>query len=773
VKIIRRHAELVGLKPDFTILDVDDQIRLLKQLLAAEGIDEKRWPARVLAGLIDSWKNRGLTPDQVPAGEAASFAGGKGKKLYVAFQERLKVLNAADFGDLLLECIRLFREQPEVLRQYQGRFRYILVDEYQDTNVAQYLWLRLLGQNTSPSPSLPASTPQVGSTRLAAPDSSELGQARAPVQSIPSREEEDGSPGPAPSARPGDDTGIEARPIRTLKNICCVGDDDQSIYGWRGAEVDNILRFEHDFPGAKVIRLERNYRSTGHILAAASHLIAHNEGRLGKTLRTEDVLGEKVQVTSCWDSEEEARAVGEEIEQLQRNDGSGRPHPLDEIAILVRASFQMREFEDRFVTLGLPYRVIGGPRFYERQEIRDALAYLRVVHSGADDLAFERIINVPKRGLGDATVQLLHDHARRKRVPLTEAARALIETDELKPKPRGALRDLLAAFERWRAQKDALPHTRLAEIVLDESGYTEMWQKDRSADAAGRLENLKELIRSMEEFENLAGFLEHISLVMDTDKSEGEAVSIMTLHSAKGLEFDTVFLPGWEEGLFPHQRALDDQGRAGLEEERRLAHVGLTRARRRAKIYFAANRRMHGLWSSNIPSRFLDELPEADVEITESKGSFSAYGNTGASRFDEMTHFGSSYSTPGWQRAQARGRGGFGGGFGDKGGFSEDGDEYAARDDGTDDALRSPSPLAGEGRGGGRRGRARTRLPLTIEGELVAKSTGAVSDFAIGERVFHQKFGNGNVTAIDGNKLTIAFDKAGEKRVVDSFVERV
>jgi hypothetical protein len=358
----------------------------------------------------------------------------------------------------------------------------------------------------------------------------------------------------------------------------------------------------------------------------------------------------------------------------------------------------MREFEDRFVTLGLPYRVIGGPRFYERQEIRDALAYLRVVHSGADDLAFERIINVPKRGLGDATVQLLHDHARRKRVPLTEAARALIETDELKPKPRGALRDLLAAFERWRAQKEALPHTRLAEIVLDESGYTEMWQKDRTADAAGRLENLKELIRSMEEFENLAGFLEHISLVMDTDKSEGEAVSIMTLHSAKGLEFDTVFLPGWEEGLFPHQRALDDQGRAGLEEERRLAHVGLTRARRRAKIYFAANRRMHGLWSSNIPSRFLDELPEADVEITESKGSFSAYGNTGASRFDEMTHFGSSYSTPGWQRAQARGRGGFGGGFGDKGGFSEDGDEYAARDDGTDDALRSPSPLAGEGR---------------------------------------------------------------------------
>ena len=678
-KILRRHAELVGLKPNFTILDVDDQIRLLKQLLAAENIDEKRWPARVLAGLLDSWKNRGLTPEQVPAGEAASFAGGKGKKLYTAFQDRLKVLNAADFGDLLLECIRLFREQPEVLRQYQARFKYILVDEYQDTNVAQYLWLRLLGQSTGraagslPSPlvgeggdpRLGRGEPGEGSAREEHAENADPSPASptsalsAAAGSVPSPTRGEGGPSASPGSR--------EQPPRMPKNICCVGDDDQSIYGWRGAEVDNILRFEKDFPGAKIIRLERNYRSTAHILAAASHLIAHNEGRLGKTLRTEDEPGEKVQVTSCWDSEEEARAVGEEIEALQRNDGNGRPHPLDEIAILVRASFQMREFEDRFVTLGLPYRVIGGPRFYERQEIRDALAYLRVVHSPADDLAFERIVNVPKRGLGDATVQLLHDHARKRRIPLTEAARAVIETDELKPKGRGALRDLLAAFERWRAQKDALPHTDLAEIVLDEFGYTEMWQKDRSADAAGRLENLKELIRSMDEFESLAGFLEHIALVMDTDKSEGgEAVSIMTLHSAKGLEFDTVFLPGWEEGLFPHQRTLDDQGRAGLEEERRLAHVGLTRARRRAKIYFAANRRMHGLWTSNIPSRFLDELPEADVEVTASTGGFSAYGNTGASRFDEMTHFGSTYSTPGWQRAQARGRGGFGGGGGAK-----------------------------------------------------------------------------------------------------------
>jgi ATP-dependent DNA helicase UvrD/PcrA len=767
VKILRRHAELVGLKPDFTILDQDDQIRLLKQLLEAENIDEKRWPARVLAGLIDSWKNRGLTPDQVPAGEAASFAGGRGKKLYTAYQERLKVLNAADFGDLLLECIRLFREQSEVLRQYQARFRYILVDEYQDTNVAQYLWLRLLGQSTSaprsaiPSPRAPLPSPRV---REEGGERSEPGEGESPpTESAP-------HPTPLPAGGERERTESAAasvqEPRRTLKNICCVGDDDQSIYGWRGAEVDNILRFEHDFPGAKIIRLERNYRSTAHILAAASHLIAHNQGRLGKTLRTEDEPGEKVKVTSCWDSEEEARAIGEEIEQLQRDDGRGKPHPLDEIAILVRASFQMREFEDRFVTLGLPYRVIGGPRFYERQEIRDALAYLRVIHSPADDLAFERIVNVPKRGLGDATVQLLHDHARRRRVPLTAAAQAVTETDELKPKPRAALRDLLAAFERWRAQNATLPHTQLAEIVLDESGYTEMWQKDRSADAAGRLENLKELIRSMEEFENLAGFLEHIALVMDTEKSEGEAVSIMTLHSAKGLEFDTVFLPGWEEGLFPHQRTLDDQGRAGLEEERRLAHVGLTRARRRVNIYFAANRRMHGLWSSNIPSRFLDELPEADVEVTESKGGFSAYGNTGASRFDEMTHFGSSYGTPGWQRAQARGR---------FGGFDEDADAYSSAGAGNDRATASPPPRQSQAGGvhGSARRKPRARLPLTIEGELVAKSTGTVSDFAIGDRVFHQKFGNGNVTAIDDNKLTIQFDKAGEKRVVDSFVERV
>jgi DNA helicase-2/ATP-dependent DNA helicase PcrA len=755
-RILRTHAELVQLKSNFTVLDVDDQVRLLKQLLAADNIDDKRWPARMLAGLIDGWKNRGLTPSQVPAGEAAVFGNGRGGKLYAAYQERLKILNAADFGDLLLENIRLFREHPDVLRQYQHRFKFILVDEYQDTNVAQYLWLRLLAQAPS-KPGAPLSSVIPG-----APDS--------PV--IPGRIEDAN-----PESRDGDQSardsgsalaaqpGMTATPQMTPpKNICCVGDDDQSIYGWRGAEVDNILRFDHDFPGAKVIRLERNYRSTGHILAAASHLIAYNEGRLGKTLRTEDVDGEKVTVTGSWDSEEEARAIGEEIEQLQR-----AGHKLNDVAILVRASFQMREFEDRFVTLGLPYRVIGGPRFYERAEIRDALAYLRVINSAADDLAFERIVNVPKRGLGDATVQMLHDHARKRRIPLSEAARAVVETDELKPKARGSLRDLLNNFDRWRAQREVTSHTELAEIVLDESGYTEMWQKDRSADAAGRLDNLKELVRSMEEFENLQGFLEHISLVMDRDGgADDDAVSLMTLHSAKGLEFDNVFLPGWEEGLFPSQRTLDEQGRAGLEEERRLAHVGLTRARRRAKLYFATNRRIHGTWSTTIPSRFLDELPAHNVEITESKGG-SGWGGAsgyGPSRFDNVESFGSSYSTPGWQRAQANrarnqgGRNGQGSGQAG-GGFNE-----------------SQSPFSGsrsDAHGGGAHGgfSRNKRGPMTIEGELVAKSTGTVSEFTLDDRVFHQKFGYGNVVKIDGNKLTIAFEKAGEKKVVDSFVERV
>ena len=677
-KVLRRHAELVGLKSDFTILGTDDQLRLLKQVIAADDIDEKRWPARQLAGFIDGWKNRGLQPSQVPAGEAGAFANGRGAKLYAAYQARLKTLNATDFGDLLLECLRLWRDNPDVLEGYQQRFKYMLVDEYQDTNVAQYLWLRLLAQ--------------------------------------------------------------------ARKNLCCVGDDDQSIYGWRGAEVDNILRFEHDFPGAVVIRLERNYRSTGHILAAASGLIAKNTERLGKTLRTEDVPGEKVTVTGAWDSEEEARQVGEAIESIHQT----KSQPLSQVAVLVRISAQMREIEDRFVTLGLPYRVIGGPRFYERAEIRDALAYLRATAQPADDLAFERIVNTPKRGLGDATIQTMHAYARRARVPLMQAARFLVESDELKPKPRATLRSLMKDFERWQALMDRTPHHELARIILEESGYTDMWQKDRSADAAGRLENLKELVRSMEEFNDLQGFLEHISLVMDAnDGEDNERVSLMTLHAAKGLEFDTVFLPGWEEGLFPSQRALDESGRAGLEEERRLAHVGLTRARKSARIYFATNRRIHGMWNTTVPSRFIDDLPEANVEVTEAP---AAYGY-GQSRVDHQTPYGSSYNTPGWQRAQAR--------------------SASANDFGGN--LGRPEPGApgyGGGFGSSSRGAtARKRGPTLIEGEILAKSTGTPSAYSVGARVLHMKFGPGTVADVDGNKLTVDFDKAGRKMVLDSFVE--
>jgi DNA helicase II / ATP-dependent DNA helicase PcrA len=663
VKILRRHGELVGLKSGFTILDVDDQLRLVKQVIEGASLDKDRWPARQLAALIDRWKNRGLTPDKVPRGEAFAFAEGLGAKLYMAYQQRLKELNAVDFGDLLLETIRLFRENPDLLADYQRRFRYILVDEYQDTNVAQYLWLRLLAGSDS--------------------------------------------------------------------NVCCVGDDDQSIYGWRGAEVDNILRFEADFPGAKVVRLERNYRSTGHILGAAAGLIAHNKGRLGKTLFTDDAMGERVSLTALWDDEEEARTVGDDIEDQRR-----RGQRLDGIAILVRASFQMRAFEDRFVTLGLPYRVVGGPRFYERQEIKDAIAYLEVTLNPVNDLKFERILNVPKRGLGDTTLRRLHELARaRGGVPLYQAAREIVETEELLGRTRKSLADLIAAFERWRGAVDGMKHTELAELILDESGYTSMWQHDKTPQAHARLENLKELIRFMHEFDSLQGFLEHVALVMDADAADGEdRVSLMTLHAAKGLEFDVVFLPGWEEGLFPHQRSLDENGTNGLEEERRLAYVGLTRARRKAKVSFVQNRRTRGLWQPATPSRFVNELPERHLDVVAMRsphaGAASGFGNPyGRSRFEEPgAGFNSGYSTPGWQRAKQQW--------------------------GRDDRRRSPGPQ-------------------TIEAKLVASSAARGAGYARGERVFHEKFGYGLIAAVDGNKLTIEFDKAGEKRVLDSFVTRI
>ncbi|AGF74702.1 DNA helicase II [Bartonella australis AUST/NH1] len=684
VKILRHHAELVGLKSNFTILDSDDVIRLLKQLIQAEGLDDKRWPARNLATMIDSWKNQGLSPNDISESDAYSFGNGMGRELYRSYQNRLKSLNACDFGDLLLHPIHILQHHHDILHEYHAKFRYILVDEYQDTNTAQYLWLRLLAQ----------------------------------------------------------------RPKGQPVNFCCVGDDDQSIYGWRGAKIDNILRFEKDFPPAKIIRLECNYRSTSHILKTASHLISHNQGRLGKTLFSNQIHSqeEKVKINVAWDSKEEARAIGEEIEQAQQ---AGRP--LNHIAILVRASFQMREFEDCFLALGLNYRVIGGPRFYERMEIRDAIAYLRVVVQPADDLAFERIINTPKRGLGDTTLRHLRNSARAHGIPLFAAAAEIIETDELKPKARNALRGVIENFHRWQDMLQYTPHTELAETILDDSGYTEMWQKDRSPEAPVRLENLKEMIRSMEQFESLRSFLEHVSLVMDSEKNENmDAVNIMTLHSAKGLEFETVFLPGWEEGLFPLQRSLDEGGHTGLEEERRLAYVGLTRAKKYLYIWFVSNRRIHGLWQSALPSRFLNELPEQHIEIAEAG---THYGGYNQSRFKYQDPFRSHYSTPGWQRAQKK--------------------QTEETHNHRNTRLNEYIERIGYGDVDSNFGTIQSHRQKTIKGEIITKSVvKAPSAFSINDRVFHIKFGYGHISAIEGNKLTILFDKAGEKRVIDNFVTK-
>jgi DNA helicase-2/ATP-dependent DNA helicase PcrA len=633
-RMLRRHAELVGLKSNFTILDADDQLRVLKQVMEAERVDTKRWAPPVLMATIQRWKDRGLTPIRVTAAEDTDFAAGRARDLYAMYQARLRSLNATDFGDLLLHMTELLREKSDILAQYHRQFRYILVDEYQDTNLVQYLWLRLLAQGH--------------------------------------------------------------------KNICCVGDDDQSIYSWRGAEVENILRFEHDFPGAKIIRLEANYRSTAPILAAASGLIAHNEGRLGKTLRPgrQEASGERVTVVSLWDSDEEARMVGGRIEALRR-DGEA----LAEMAVLVRAGFQTRAFEERLITLGVPYRVIGGVRFYERQEIRDAIAYMRLVAQPADDLAFERIVNVPRRGVGEVALRTMHEAARADGVPLMEAAARLIAGGGLKGRVNEQLDTLLRGFVRWRELLETDGHVVTVATLLDESGYTDMWQRDKSPEAPGRLENLKELIRALADFETLTGFLDHVSLVMENDEAaDGDRVSLMTLHAAKGLEFDTVFLPGWEEGVFPNQRALDEGGQKSLEEERRLAYVGLTRARCRAIVSHAANRRIYANWQSSIPSRFIDELPNADVERTGSAAMARDTRRLAATTFAQF-------------------------------------------------------PLM-------------ARRTHTIEAWEQPARPARTDPIPIGARVFHEKFGYGTVTSAEDDRLDVTFDKAGEKRVLNRFVEK-
>ena len=637
-RMLRRHAELVGLTSGFTILDSDDQMRLLKQVLEAQRIDTKRWAPPILMGMIQRWKDRGVTPDKVPAAEEGEYAGGLSKPLYAAYQERLKQLNTCDFGDLLLHMTEILRTRPEILAEYGRRFRYILVDEYQDTNLVQYLWLRLLAQSH--------------------------------------------------------------------RNICCVGDDDQSIYSWRGAEVENILRFEKDFPGAVIVRLERNYRSTAPILAAAAGLIANNEDRLGKTLRSgyDHAPGEPVSVVSLWDSDEEARMVGERVETLRR-DG----HTLSEMAILVRTTAQTRAFEERMIVQGTPYRIIGGLRFYERAEIRDAVAYMRVLHQPADDLAFERVVNTPKRGVGDGALRTMHEAARAQGVPLAQAAEGLLKAGVLKGKMREALGTFFAGLHDWRAALERDGHVVVLATMLDESGYMAMWQQDKSAEAPGRIENLKELLRAVADFESLAGFLDHVSLVMENEQNaDDDKLSMMTLHAAKGLEFDTVFLPGWEEGLFPSQRTLDEGGQKGLEEERRLAYVGLTRARKRAVVSFAANRRLYANWQSSIPSRFVEELPEAHVQRA---------GSAAMQREQRLI------SAP---------------------------------------SVFSNGPLVAR----------RAATPKVIEAWEQPARPARTEALPVGSRVFHQKFGYGRVLKVDDNRVDVLFEKAGQKRLMDSFLER-
>jgi len=657
-RMLRRHAELVGLRQNYTIIDTDDQLRLLKQLIAENDLDEKRWPARQLAGLIDRWKNRGLNFEDLDAVENEAYANGRGQQFYRLYQDRLKALNACDFGDLLLHMLNILRRHRDVLEHYQQRFKYILVDEYQDTNQVQYLWLRLLAQER--------------------------------------------------------------------KNICVVGDDDQSIYSWRGAEVANILKFEKDFPGAAVIKLEQNYRSTPQILAAASGLIAANSARLGKTLWTDLPQGEKVRVIGVWDGPEEARRVGEEIERLEREGA-----PLEQVAILVRAQYQTREFEDRFIQIGLNYRIVGGFRFYERAEIRDALAYLRVIEQPADDLAFERIHNQPKRGLGAKTLEAMRRHARRTGTPLAASSLDLADSDELPARARNMLIGLLGQIARWRQASEVETPASLLRLVLAESGYDEMLAKDRSAESAGRADNLVELARAMEDYATLTDFLEHVSLAMDNDRAGGgEKVTIMTMHAAKGLEFDHVFLPGWEEGVFPSQRALDEGGLASLEEERRLGYVAITRARRRCTILHAANRRIFGQWTGSIPSRFVDELPEdAVVRETTLTGGASLWRANWSETEDPFAHVARDAPQrnlargPGWQRALATGY--------------------------------DPTPK-------------RLAEPGRSAASFAAKPR---ADIAIGARVFHDKFGYGEVLDQEGNKLEIAFEQSGTKRVLDSFVK--
>ncbi len=642
LRIVRKHAECVGLQSNFTVLDQDDQTRLLKRILAEMNIDDKRWPAKSFLAIIQSFKDRALTPDKAGSGDSdhSHFANGKLIPVYETYQQKLRNLNACDFGDLILHCITIFKNHSDILAEYQKKFRYLLVDEYQDTNVAQYLWLRLLA----------------------------IGH----------------------------------------HNICCVGDDDQSIYGWRGAEVGNILKFEKDFEGAKIVRLERNYRSTADILGAASAVIANNKDRLGKTLWTEQKDSSKVKVISVWDEKQEAKYVAEEIEALHRLHGM----KLKNVAILVRTGSQTRAFEECFTAMSIAYKVIGGLRFYERMEIRDAIAYMRCVAQPQDDLAFERIVNTPKRGIGSATIDQIRAIATEQGISMMQTVEKMLANGSFKPRVQETFSKLLGDFDRWRTRLKEQTHTEMVEAMLEESGYIAMWKNDTTPEAEGRVENLKELIVALGEFVSLEEFLEHVSLVMDSDNiDDSDMVRIITLHSAKGLEFDTVFLPGWEEGLFPHQKRIDEEGNTGIEEERRLAYVGITRAKKRLTISFDSNRRIFNQWQSSVASRFIDELPAAHIEIS---------------------NLGTGYAP----------------------GFKQSGMLY-----------RNPPLINKEQYQQQWQKKKDTQMQQQIK---VTTPDG----YTTGQRVFHIKFGYGLITRIEGANLTIKFEKAGTKNIMKDFVKR-
>lgn len=665
VKILRRHAELVGLKSNFTILSEDDQRRLIKQLLEADGIDDKKYPPQSILDKIQLWKDKGLTADKIDD----SFRANVVTEVYKKYQARLLELNCVDFGDLLLYTLNILMSDAGVLDDYQTRFKYIMVDEYQDTNVTQYLFLRLICQK--------------------------------------------------------------------YRNLCCVGDDDQSIYSWRGAEIENILRFEKDFPDAKVIRLERNYRSTANILAAASALIRHNRDRLGKTLKVAEnspaARGDnsKIKVVSTYSGSEEAAYVADEIENLHRN-GTG----YSQMAVLVRTAAQTREFEEKFIAEAIPYQVIGGPKFYERAEIRDALAYLRVVLQPADDLALERIINKPARGIGAKTIEKFENEARVNHISMFMAIEKMLKEGALSGKVKTNVSELINNFYQWRQTMNAVSPDDLAAQVLEDSGYMEMLKMDKSAEAEGRIENLKELINVMsdtEQYPTLSDFMEHVSLVMDNDNNiDTDKVMLITLHSAKGLEFDAVFLPGWEEGLFPHQRALDEGGGSALEEERRLAYVAMTRAKQKLYILTALNRRIYGQWQNNLPSRFINELPPANIEICNMAATyFGAAGNYGGSWAEQHR------SSSNWYNRSRQ----------TEENVIRDSDRFSyVRDE--DDGWSGSVWRAKQ------------------------KARNAASATPVGSRVFHETFGYGKVLKIEGNKLEIWFDQAGHKKLLKDYVRK-